>query len=163
MLAIFAKLLKALNSEASPQQIGWAVALGVLAGLVPFGLLTFVILFVVCIFTVNLTTFFVVWGVAGALSLLLGGLIDSVTWQYAQNKPLLTLLGDVEFLQILHLHYTQVLGGLVLGLLLLWPIAWLSAKGVLAYRGRVMTYVQKLKIVQALKASKLAQIYSQLS
>ena len=40
MLPLLAKVLKVLNSEASPWQIGWAIALGLFVGILPFGLLT---------------------------------------------------------------------------------------------------------------------------
>lgn len=163
MLTVIAKVLKALNSEASPKQIGWGVAFGVMAGLMPFGLLTLIIIFIACIFTINLSTFLLSWGLSSAFSLVIGALIESLTWQYARHPGLLNLLSGSEALQVLHLHHTQVLGGFVLGLLLLLPVFWLVAKFVVVYRERVMSWVQKLRIVQVIKASKLAQIYNALS
>lgn len=163
MLAILAKFLKALNSEASPWQIGWAVGLGLLAGLLPFGLLSIVVLFIACVFTVNLTTFLVVWGLSGSFMLLVGGAVESLTWQYGQLSWLLNALAGSEFLQLLHLHHTQVLGGFILGLILLIPAAWLAAQLVLLYRQKFMASIQKLKVVQVLKASRFAQIYNRIS
>lgn len=163
MLAILAKFLKALNSEASPRQIGWAAGLGLLAGLLPFGLLSIGVLFIACIFTVNLSTFLVVWGLSGSLMLLAGEVVESLAWQYGQQSWLLNALAGSEFLQLLHLHHTQVLGALVLGLILLAPVTWLTAKCVMLYRKRIMTFIQKLKIVQVLKATRFAQIYNKIS
>jgi uncharacterized protein (TIGR03546 family) len=163
MLTLLAKVLKVLNSEASPWQIGWAIGFGVLAGLLPFGLLTLVILLIVCLFTVNLSTFLLVWGLSSGLMLIFGSALEAFTWQHAQNPGLLNLLASTETLQLLHLHHTQVLGAFVLGLILLVPIAWLGAVLVRQYRLRVMSQVQKWKIVQALKASKLVQLYQELS
>ena len=163
MLTLFAKVLKVLNSEASPWGIGWAIGLGLLAGLLPFGLLTLLILLVVCLFTVNLTTFILVWSLSGGLMLAFGPALEAFTWQWAQQPGLLRLLAGSETLQVLHLHYTLVLGALCVGLLLLVPAAWLGALLVRLYRQRLRTRVQKWKITQVLKASKFVQLYERLS
>ncbi len=163
MLAILLKLLKALNSEAAPWQIGWAMALGLLAGLLPFGLLTLVVLFVACVIAINLLTFFLVWGAGSALMLMLGDQLESVVWAYAQAPFVLDLLSGSEALQVLRLHHTQVLGALALGLLLMLPVAWAGSCCVHCYRKYGKEKVMKFRLVQTLKASKLAQLYQQLS
>lgn len=163
MLTVLARILRVLNSEASPWQVGWAIALGVLAGLLPFGFLTLLILLIVCLFTVNLSTFIVVWGLCGGLMFLFGDALEALTWQYAQNPALLNLLASSEFLQLLHLHHTLVLGAFVLGMLLLWPVAWLGTFLVRQYRSRLMFRMQQFKIVQMLKASKIVRLYEKLS
>ena len=163
MLTLFAKILKVLNSEASPWQIGWAIGLGLLAGLLPFGFLTLLILLIVCLFTINLSTFLLVWGVCSGLMFIFGDALEALTWQYAQQPGLLQLLASTETLQLLHLHHTLVLGAFVLGLLLLLPIAWLGSLLVTQYRLRVMSKLQKLRIVQMLKATKLVQLYQKLN
>ena len=163
MLTLFAKILKVLNSEASPWQIGWAIGLGLLAGLLPFGFLTLLILLIVCLFTINLSTFLLVWGVCSGLMFIFGDALEALTWQYAQHPGLLQLLASTETLQLLHLHHTLVLGAFVLGLLLLLPIAWLGSLLVTQYRLRVMSKLQKLRIVQMLNATKLVQLYQKLN
>lgn len=163
MLTLIAKILKVLNSEDSPWQIGWAVGFGVLAGLLPFGLLTIVILLVVCFFTINLSTFLLVWGVCGGLMLIFGDALEAFTWQHAQSPSFLELLASTESLQLLHLHHTLVLGALLLGLFLLLPLGWISSFLVIQYRLRVMSKMRKWKVVQVLKASKLVQIYEKLN
>jgi uncharacterized protein (TIGR03546 family) len=163
MLTLFAKILKVLNSEASPWQIGWAIGLGLLAGLLPFGFLTLLILLIVCLFTINLSTFLLVWGLCSGLMFIFGDALEALTWQYAQQPGLLQLLASTETLQLLHLHHTLVLGAFVLGLLLLLPIAWLGSLLVTQYRLRVMSKLQKLRIVQMLNATKLVQLYQKLN
>lgn len=163
MLTILARILKVLNSEASPWQVGWAIALGLLAGLLPFGFLTLLILLIVCLFTINLSTFIVVWGLCGGLMFLFGDALEALTWQYAQSPGLLNLLASSEFLQLLHLHHTLVLGAFVLGMILLWPVAWLGSFLVQQYRRRLMMKMQQFKIVQMLKASKIVRLYEKLN
>lgn len=162
MLSLVAKTFKVLNSQASPWQIGWGVAFGLMAGLLPFGPLTLLILLIVCLFTVNLSTFILMWGISGGLMLIFGDNLEALTWEYARQPALLHTLASAEFLQVLHLHYTLVLGAFVLGLILLLPSAWLSTLLVNYYRQHLMTRVHKWKISQILKASKLARLYSEL-
>ena len=163
MLTLIAKILKVLNSEASPWQIGWAIGLGLLAGMLPFGFLTLLILLIVCLFTINLSTFLLVWGLCSGLMFIFGDALEALTWQYAQQPGLLQLLASTETLQLLHLHHTLVLGAFVLGLLLLLPIAWLGSLLVTQYRLRVMSKLQKLRIGQMLNATKLVQLYQKLN
>lgn len=163
MLTALAKILSVLNSEVSPWQIGWGLGLGLLAGLLPFGFLTLIIVLVVCLFTVNLSIFFLVWGVSGGLMLVFADALEAYTWQHAQAPALLRVLAESEFLQLLHLHHTLVLGALVLGLVLLLPVTWLGAFLVKQYRAHWMTRVNQWRVVQVVKASKLYQLYSSFS
>ena len=163
MLTLLAKMLKVLNSQASPWQIGWAIALGLFVGILPFGLLTLFIVFIVCLLTINLSTFIVVWGLTEGLMLLFADPLERLTWQYAQNEQLLQLLANTETLQLLHLHHTLTLGAFLLGAVLLLPVAWLAKVLVLQYRSRIMTSVQKWKIMQMLKASKLYALYEKMN
>lgn len=163
MLTLLAKILKVLNSQVSPWQIGWAIALGLFAGILPFGLLSLVIILVVCLFTINLSTFILVWGLTEGLMLLLASPLEQLTWRYGQQDSLLKLLANTETLQLLHLHHTLTLGAFVLGALLLLPVAWLSKTLVLQYRSKVMNSVEKWKLTQMLKASKLYALYEKLN
>lgn len=163
MLTTVAKILKVLNSQASPWQIGWAVALGLFCGILPFGPLTLLILLLVCLLTVNLSVYFVVWALTEGLMLLLAQPLEQLTWHYARNDSLLQFLAASETAQFLHLHHTLTLGAFVLGLLLLVPLAWLSQLLVRQYRSRVMSSVEKWKLMQMLKASKLYALYEKLN
>ncbi|WNO60130.1 TIGR03546 family protein [Rheinheimera sp. MMS21-TC3] len=162
MLTLLAKILKVLNSQTSTWQIGWAVALGLFIGILPLGLLTFILLLIVCLFTVNLSIFLVTWGLTKGLMLLFATPLENLTWQLAQNKQLLQLLAEGETLQLLHLHHTLTLGSFVLGLILLVPVAWLSSSLVKQYRAKVMSKVEKWKLTQMLKASKLFSLYQKI-
>ena len=163
MLASLLKVIKILNSEASPWQIGWALALGVLTGLLPFGFLTLIILFVACIISINLSIFFLSWGLAALASFALSSPIEAITWQYAQAPGFLQFLANTEILQVLHLHHTSVLGSFILGLLLMLPLAWFGAFFVSVYRKRLRDTFLKLRIVQVGKASRIFQLYQRIS
>ncbi|MDP4537891.1 TIGR03546 family protein [Alkalimonas collagenimarina] len=162
MFTILARILKVLNSEASPWQIGWAVALGVIAGILPFGLLTLIILLVVCLFTINLSSFLLVWAFSKALLWLLADRLEQMGWSWGQQDWLLSLLSNSETLQLLHLHHSLTLGAFLLSVIILFPIAWLTTRLVLKYRHVLMPHLNKWKVVQLLKASKLAQVYQRM-
>lgn len=162
MFTILARILKVLNSEASPWQIGWAVALGVIAGILPFGLLTLLILLVVCLFTINLSSFLLVWAFSKALLWLLADRLEHIGWQWGQQDWLLSLLSHSETLQLLHLHHSLTLGSFLLGMIILFPIAWITTRLVQKYRHVLMPHLSKWKIVQLLKASKLAHVYQRM-
>jgi len=162
MLSLIAQILKVLNSEASPMQVALAVAFGLLAGLLPFGLLTLLILLIVCLFTVNLSTFIATWLVSSGLMLLFGDALEALAWQHAQSPVFLNFLASSEVLQALHLHHTLVLGAFLLGMALFVPVVCLSVFLIKRYRAKVMPTVQKWKIVQAFQATKLAKIYDAL-
>lgn len=163
MLTLLAKILKVLNSAASPWQIGWAIALGLFAGILPFGLLTLLIVLIVCLLTINLSAFILVWGLTEGLMLLFAAPLEQLTWRLAQHDSLLTLLANTEFLQLLHLHHTLTLGAFVLGTLLLFPVAWLSTSLVRQYRSRIMARLQQWKLMQMLKATKLYTLYEKMN
>lgn len=160
MFTLIAKSLKVLNSEASPWQVGWAIAFGLLAGLLPFGLLTIAVLLIVCFFTINLSMFLLVWGISGGLMIFMGPQLEAFTWQFAQSPALLNLLASSEVLQALHLHHTLVLGAFVIGLAQLLPVAWISCILVKRYRTHLKSRFDKWKIVQVVKTSKLFQLYA---
>ncbi|SDZ99881.1 TIGR03546 family protein [Alkalimonas amylolytica] len=163
MLTMLARILKVLNSEASPWQIGWAVALGLCAGLLPFGLLTVLILLIACLFTVNLSTFLLVWGFSKALLWLLAAPLEQLGWNIGQQDWLLSVLSHSETLQLLHLHHSLVLAAFLLSVLILFPVAWLTTRLVLKYRHVLMPHLNQWKVVQLLKASKLAQLYQKMN
>jgi uncharacterized protein (TIGR03546 family) len=61
-------------------------------------------------------------------------------------------------MRLTRFHHTIVLGSLVLSLILVVPAYMLTALGVRRYRERVLARVRTLKVVQALKASRLYRL-----
>lgn len=167
MLTILAKLLAALNSESSPRQISLAIALGMIVGLTPtFSMHNILILLVAFVLKVNLSAFFLAWGVfagfaiftsapfAGLGELLLskGGLQDLWTGLY-----------QITFFKLTHFHHTLTLGSLVVALVLFFPLLFIGTWLIERYRHHMKAFVEKFKIVQTLKSSKFYQMYSSMS
>jgi uncharacterized protein (TIGR03546 family) len=70
-----------------------------------------------------------------------------------------TALYQHGFWRVLQFNNTLMLGGSVIALLAFLPVSMLVRLLVVQYRARLLRWIQKLKIVQALKASKFYQWY----
>ncbi len=166
MLTTLAKLFIALNSENSPKQISYAIALGMIIGLTPlFSLHNLVILFLAFVVRVHLGAFFAGWTVFSILGLLFAPLFASLGHGLL-TLPALAGLWDTlyqsTFMQLAHFHHTTTLGSLLVSLIVFYPLVRLLNHLILKYRTHIMAYVLKFKIVQTLKASKVYKAYSQL-
>jgi len=161
------KLFKALNSEASPWQLAFGIAFGLVVGLTPLmSLHNIVLVLLVFLLRVNLSAFFLATGFFTGLAYLLDGVSISVGEAILTNPSLQdfwTGLYQSEFWQLTHFNHTLTMGSLVISLILFLPIAVLSKHLIIIYRQRVMASVGKLKIVQMLKGSNLYGLYSSVS
>ncbi|WP_416307943.1 DUF2062 domain-containing protein [Neptunicella sp. SCSIO 80796] len=160
---LLAKFLKVLNSEASPWQIAIAITLGMVIGLTPLlRLHNIIILFVVLFLRINLASFLasIVFfsGIAWLFDPLMASVGENVltasSWQDSWTTLFNSSLG-----QLSQFNHTLTMGGFLVSLLLAPIVLILSRFIVLQYRQRIMTWVNKLKIMQAFKASKLYQLY----
>ncbi|SES62140.1 TIGR03546 family protein [Thalassotalea agarivorans] len=163
MLTLLAKLLKALNSESSSRQIALAVALGFMVGLAPiFSVHGLFIILIVALIKVNLGAFILTIGLAKLASFPLSPLIVSIGESLLTSPALNGLfnsLYQINLFKLAHFHHTYMLGAVVLGWLLLVPIYFIAKFLVEKYRDKVMAYINKFKIVKAIKASKFYRIY----
>lgn len=167
MLSMLAKLLKALNSEASPSQIALAVALALMVAMTPlFSLHNALILLLALVLRINLSAFFLALAGWSALALL----TDPLTAQLGES--LLTAPALQEFWTHLYqsdgwrmtgFHHTLVLGGLVLSLLAFVPVFLLARMLIVQYRERLLSWVNRLRIMQLLKGSKFYRLYQALT
>lgn len=163
MLTMLAKLLKALNSESAPWQIALAFSLALITALTPlFSLHNALVLLLAFVIRTNLSAYFL--GVA-AFSLL-ALMIDPYSIRLGESllanpglQEFWTSLYQSDFWRMTAFNHTLVLGGMVIALLAFIPVFVLSKVLVVQYRGRVLSWVTKLKIAQMLKASKFYNLY----
>nr|WP_241264239.1 TIGR03546 family protein [Bowmanella dokdonensis] len=161
-----AKFLKALNSEASPWQIALGITLGLIVGLTPLMRLhNLVILFLLLFFRINIASFLVAFGFFSGLAYLLDPVMISLgesVLTAGSLQDLWTAWYNSSVGRLSQFNHTLTMGSLVLSLLAS-PLVLLASRYlVLQYRQRLMVWVSKLKLVQALKASRLYQIYESL-
>ena len=160
MLSLLARLFKALNSEAAPGQVALGFALAMIPGFTPlFSLINLVVLLLVCILRVNFSAFSAIGYFLDPASAQLG--------EYLLTLPALTdtwtQLYQNDWLRISSFNNTVTMGGLVISILLLIPMTLISRILILQYRKRVLNWVNRLKIVQALKATKFWSLYIRFS
>ncbi|MFQ3235356.1 MAG: hypothetical protein ACI9C4_000912 [Paraglaciecola sp.] len=165
-MQLLAKLLKALNSDASPWQLAFGIMLGMIMGITPFiGLHSLIIIFVVLFLRVNLTTFLLAYALCSSFTWLLNPMMADIGEALlgASNlNGLWTSLYNSTFGQLTQFYHTLTLGSLLVSLILAPFILVISKVLVVQYRVRFMLWVNKLKIVQFIKGSNLYQLYQAL-
>ena len=166
MLGMLAKFLKVLNSDAAPGQLALGFAFALFVGLTPFfSLHNFIILFLVFIIRVNLSAFFL----GSALLTLVAYAVDPLSislGQYllasADLQAFWTELYQSDIGRAFKFNHTLLLGSVAIAAMLFIPVLVLSRFMIVLYRGRLMTWFDKLKISKLVKASKFYKVYEKL-
>ena len=165
MLAIIVKLLKALNSEQSPNQIAMAVSLATILGLTPlFSLHNVLVILIALWFRVNLSILLVSYPFFTFIGFLLSPAFESVGLALLQMPSMLEIW-ETFFNTVVgrwsNFYYSGVIGSLFVSLLaaaILFPI---SKRTIGAYRGIWLVKIEQLKVSKMLKATKFWQLYSE--
>jgi len=167
MLRLLARLLKALNSEASPWQIAVAIAMGMIVGLTPLWRLhNLVLFFCVFFFRVNLSAFFVAFGFFSGIAYL----ADPVFLRIGENlltspalEPVWISLYSSGFWQLSRFNHTTTLGSLTIAVIM-FPLLLIASKvPISTYRKYILTWMQKFKVVRWVKASRFYRYYEALT
>lgn len=167
MIAMLAKLLKALNSDSAPGQIALAFALALVTGLTPlFSFHNVFILLIACLVRINFGAFLLgtlfFSGVAYLLDPAAIALGESILTNPSMQS-FFTELYQSDFWRATRFNNTLVLGSLVIAVIAFIPVLLLSKWLILAYRHKLMAWIDKLKITKLLKASKFYKVYQALA
>jgi uncharacterized protein (TIGR03546 family) len=167
MLRAVAKLLKALNSESNPGQISLAFCLAMIAGFTPLlSLHNLLVLFLVLLLRVNLSAFLLGLGLFSGVAYLLDPLFHRLGLAVLTADPLLALwtgLYDITVFRLAYFNNSVVMGSLLVSLLLAVPLFVVSRVLIVKYREHVLVWVQKSRVLQILKGSKLYRVYHSVS
>lgn len=160
--------IKSLNADASPRQIAGGMALGSILGITPAMSLHNLIVFVlILMLRVNFSAALFAWGTFALFSYILDPLFNRIGYflltQAPALHPLWTALYNTPVVPWTRFNNTLTLGSLVFALALFWPLYFFLAWFVRIYRERILTVVNKFKVVQMLKASKLYGLYQSYS
>ena len=160
---LLAKLLKAIHSDASPWQLALGLMLGMIVGLTPmFRLHNLILLFILLLFRINLGAFLVSLAVFSILAFILDPVMIHIG-EMALASPALTefwtALYNTGIGRLSQFYHTLTMGSLILSLVLSPVLLFVSKYLIISYREHVMEWVDKLKIMQALKGSRLYQVY----
>ncbi|PCI40915.1 MAG: hypothetical protein COB51_14455 [Moraxellaceae bacterium] len=163
MLEMFAKLLKALNSESDPGQVSAAFILGMIIGFTPlFSLHNVFILLLAFVLRINLSGFFLAWSFFSAMAFLfdpLFNLLGESLLTSSSLTPYWTILYNNPFWRLSHFNNTLVLGSLSLSLGLTIPLFFLYQYLIIRYRQHLLKWIEKSKVGQFIKASKFFRLY----
>ncbi len=167
MLNGFIKFIKLLNANENPAQLAGAIVLSMVMALTPFwSFHNLLVVLLLCILRINFFVFFVsfpVWaGIAWMIDPYSAALGESLLLNEGLNGLWVSLYQS-DFWRLTHFNNTLTLGSLLLSLVLVIPVYCLSVWLIQRYRSSVLAWVERLKIVQAIKATKwyqrLAQAY----
>ena len=163
-LKIICKFLKAFRAGESPNQIAIGFSVGFLIGLIPFWTIQGIGLFVILIiFNINFAAATVAIILANLFAYLLDPIFHAFGFYILAGIPFLqnlwesiynTPLGPVS-----RFNNTVVMGSFVSGLILFFPIFLGMKKLVIAYRSGLEEKINKWKIVQLFKGSKIFKMY----
>ncbi len=132
LLQICRWLYRTLNSEARPWQIGVAVVLGALAGLLPYGLAMFAVFVVILLVNCNFGTAFFSWGmfrlISWSLQLVLIRPMGAVALEMMPQtgREFLIACATTPVVSWLRLEYTDVAGAIAFWCLIAVPLAVFS-------------------------------------
>lgn len=160
---VFAKLLKALHSDAGPWSLAFGIMLGMIFGLTPLiKLHNLIILFLVLFCRVNLSTFLVSWGVFSVLAYLLDPLMMSLGEVILTSESLQgiwTSFYNTSFGRLSQFYNTLTMGSLALSLALSPLVLIASRILVVKYRLHVMAWMDEWRVLQVIKSSRVYQMY----
>lgn len=163
ILKYIAKLLKALASEASPGQIAGGIILGMIIGLTPLSSPhNLLILTLILVLKVNLGMAIFSFTVFSGVAFLADPLFHSFgVWllELEGMQETWTAMYNTEWIAVTNFYNTVVLGSFIFALLFSIPMYPLTQYGVLKYREKIHARVQKWKVVQGFKSTKLYSIY----
>ena len=167
MLRMIAKLLKVLNSETEPGQISLAFCFAMIAGLTPLtSLHNLPVFLLVLLIRANLSAFILGWAFFSCVAYLLDPLFHRLGLFILTARPLeglWTALYNLTILRLEKFNNSIVMGSLLFSLILFIPFYIVSNLAIRRYRDHVLAWVQKTRIMQTFKASKLYAAYQAVS
>jgi len=157
------KLLRVLNSEAAPAQISLALAFALITGLTPlWSLHNLAVLLLVLVLRVNLSAFLLGTAVFSGLAYLLDPFFHRLGLAVLTEPSLEGLWTgryNSTLWRIERFNNSIVMGSLLVSLALFVPTVLALNWAIRQYRARVLARVKRLRVVQALTATKFAQMY----
>lgn len=163
LLKYIAKLLKALSSEASPSQIAGGFVLGMIIGLTPvMSLHNLFIVILIIILKVNIGMALLSFIIFSGIAYLADPAFHSFGVWMLENESLQatwTAMYNNEWWAMTRFYNTVVIGSFIIAVGLIIPMFPFAIFFVNQYRTHIHARVQKLKIVKALKGTKLYSVY----
>ena len=164
LLKLIQSLVKTLHSDGTPGQVAAGIALGSILGLTPLvNLHNAVVFALIVLLNVSFPAALLGWALFVPVGFLLDPLFDwlgrRLLLETPALTPLWTTLYNMPVVPLTNFDNTVVLGSLVFAVLCFAPLYWLGRWGVARYRATVAERVKRMRIYQAVTASKLYNVY----
>jgi uncharacterized protein (TIGR03546 family) len=165
LLKLLQSLVKALNSEGTPGQVAAGIALGAVFGLTPLMNLHNLVLFVLAVvLNVSFPGVMLGWALFLPVGFALDPVFDAVGRLLLVGTPALlplwTWCYNTPIVAITNFNNTIVLGSVVVWAAALVPLFFVLRWLVTTYRATVYARLQRTKLFQAVKASRVYNIYT---
>ncbi|MBI4244850.1 MAG: TIGR03546 family protein [Planctomycetes bacterium] len=161
------KLLKAFNKDATPAQIAGGFMLGSILGLIPkFNLFGFILMALILLIRVNISMSIVGMALFSALGFFTDLLIEGLGYGILNLgflHGLWTFLYNLPIVPWTAFNNSMVMGNLIFGLILAFPVYKGMSWFVVYYRNNVKDKIMKWKFMQVLMASKVYQWYEKVA
>ncbi len=164
-IPILNKIIKILKSQGTPTQVAAGFVLGMFMAFMPlWNLLHLLIIFVLILFSVNIGSFLLAFSLFKTIAFILDpwlhllGYLLLVDWQGIH--PFWVWLYKLPLFPYMEFNNTVTLGGLILSIVLAFPVYKAMVWVVVNYRTKIDPKIEKLKIVKLIKSGKLYSIYA---
>lgn len=166
-LKFISKFIKVLRSGESPPLIAGGFTMGFIVGLTPFWTLQNVLLIMIAILTrINLAAMFFALFLFSFVAFIFDPIFHDLGFAVLVNveglKSLWTAMYNWPVAPFTRFYNTVVMGSLLTGLVLAFPVYLLAQKGVVAYRASWAEKIEQSKFVKSLRSSTLVQWYIKL-
>ena len=162
IIKILKKIIKALGSNSSPNQLAFGFALGMILGLTPFwNIHNLIVIFILAIINVNISTALLGLLVFGLIAPLFDGLFHSFGLIILNAGPLqglFTAMYENNFFIMTRYNNTIVMGSLILSLIIFIPVFFGFKAFAKYYQEKLHPKVEKWKITKILKGSKIYKL-----
>jgi uncharacterized protein (TIGR03546 family) len=163
ILKLIQQLIKALNSDGTPGQVAAGIAVGAALGLTPLINLHNLVLFAVAlILNLSLPGFMLGWALFVPLGFILDPVFDRVGQSMLLGVPPLTPVWTTlynSFMALTNFNNSIVLGSFVIWLVAALPLYLLFRFAVGRYREHIYSRLKKMRLFQAVTASKAYNFY----
>jgi uncharacterized protein (TIGR03546 family) len=156
-----------LNSETEPGQISLGFCFGMIAGFTPlWSLHNLLVLFLILVLRVNLSAFLLGLALFSFLAFALDPLFHATGLAILTQpslEPLFTALYNSPLWRIERFNDSIVMGSLVVSLLAFAPLLLLGNALIRRYRVHVLAWLQRTRLVSAIKASRFYGVYERVA
>lgn len=165
-MLLLARLLRILNSETDPSQIGFAVALACVFGLTPLWTLhNVIVLLLVLVLRVNLASFLFAWAFFTVFAYALDPLSDLLGHAVLTAdalRPLWASLYGTDLGRLTEFNNTVVMGSLIISMVLAVVLYFATTYALRQYRRTILAWLKQQRLYRVITQMRVLRLYSSL-